>query len=80
MLLAVFNMLPIPPLDGGRVIVGLLPPRLSDWFAGLERYGMIILIAVIFIIPMLTQINLFKTYLLPIVDSIIDIMLKGIGF
>lgn len=79
-LLAVFNMLPIPPLDGGRVMVGLLPPRLSAWFAGLERYGMLILIAVIFIIPMLTHINLFKTYLLPIVDGIIDVLLKGLGF
>ena len=41
------------PLDGGRVLVGLLPLRPARALAGLERWGMFILIAVLFILPML---------------------------
>jgi Zn-dependent protease len=43
-ILALFNMLPIPPLDGGRVAVGLLPRALAMPLARLEPYGMLILI------------------------------------
>jgi Zn-dependent protease len=45
-------MIPLPPLDGGRVLVGLLPRPLALRVAGLERWGMFILIAVLFILPM----------------------------
>jgi Zn-dependent protease len=45
--LAVFNMLPLPPLDGGRVAVGLLPRELSQRFARIEKYGMLILLGLL---------------------------------
>ena len=65
LLLAVFNMLPLPPLDGGRVAVGLLPHGLAVPLARLERYGLFILIGAIFLLPMLgrqlgVELNVFR--------------------
>ena len=50
--LAVFNMMPIPPLDGGRVAVGLLPKALGALLARLEPFGMLILISILIILPL----------------------------
>ena len=51
--LAVFNMFPLPPLDGGRIAVGVLPDALASPLARLEPYGMLILIGLLFILPLL---------------------------
>jgi Zn-dependent protease len=51
-LLAVFNMIPLPPLDGGRVAVGLLPDVLARPLARLERFGLAILIGALFLLPL----------------------------
>jgi Zn-dependent protease len=52
-LLAIFNLLPLPPLDGGRIAVGVLPRALAIPFARIEPYGMMILIGVVFVLPLL---------------------------
>jgi Zn-dependent protease len=52
-ILAIFNMMPIPPLDGGRVAVGLLPRALAAPLSRLEPFGMLILIGVLILLPLI---------------------------
>jgi Zn-dependent protease len=51
-LLAVFNLIPVPPLDGGRIAVGLLPLRPSMALASVERYGMLIVLLLLMVGPL----------------------------
>ena len=76
-LLAVFNMIPLPPLDGGRVAVGLLPDGPARSLARLEKYGMLILIGVLILLPWLgakvgVDLDVFGRVVPPIVDVIVE--------
>lgn len=53
LILAVFNMLPVPPLDGGRILVAILPDWAAWKVARLERAGLFIVIGVLFLLPYL---------------------------
>ncbi len=51
LVLGLFNLLPIPPLDGGRIMVGVLPERAAMAWARIERYGIVIVLLVVFLLP-----------------------------
>jgi Zn-dependent protease len=53
LVLGLFNLLPIPPLDGGRIAVGLLPLQLAKIWARVERAGILVVLLVVFILPRL---------------------------
>ena len=83
-ILAVFNLLPLPPLDGGRIAVGLLPKALGAPLARLEPYGMIILIGLLFILPMIgaqigLDLNVVSQSIATVTDVVISVILRITG-
>jgi Zn-dependent protease len=83
-ILAVFNLIPLPPLDGGRVAVGILPNMLAAPLARLAPYGMWIVIGALFLLPILAaqvgvDVNLFNQVITRPVAAIISTILRLTG-
>ncbi|MBR3880602.1 MAG: site-2 protease family protein [Mailhella sp.] len=70
--LAWINLIPIPPLDGGHILEGLLPRRAALWFSSIERYGFLIVVV-------LLASGLMSSILLPLIRGSWNITLKLFG-
>jgi Zn-dependent protease len=53
LVLGLFNLIPVPPLDGGRIVVGLLPPNAARAWARLERVGLALVLIMVLVLPQL---------------------------
>ena len=72
-LLALFNLIPLPPLDGGRIAVGLLPMPAAIRLQRLERVGILIVLGFVFLLPLIgseigVDLDLFRAVLVPVME------------
>jgi Zn-dependent protease len=82
--LAVFNLFPLPPLDGGRIAVGVLPNALGRQLARLEPYGIMILIGLLILLPWLgsqfhVNLSFVSQFISTATDAIISVILRLTG-
>ena len=82
--LAIFNLFPLPPLDGGRIAVGLLPDVLAVPLARLERFGMAILIGLIILLPLLgaqmgVDLSIVSHFIQRAASAVIEVILRLTG-
>ncbi|WP_043836420.1 site-2 protease family protein [Muricoccus aerilatus] len=82
LVLATFNLMPIPPLDGGRILGGLLPPSVGIPFLRLEQFGLFIVLGLLFILPMLVPgldplRALVRAVVLPTAQAVLNITGHG---
>ena len=72
-LLAIFNLIPIPPLDGSRIIMGLLPPRPAYNYSRLEPFGIFIVLIALFVFRLIDPLFHFVIYLCQLLGVYISI-------
>ena len=75
-----FNLLPVPPFDGGHVVEGLLPKRLSRHYRKIGRYSLLVLVVLLLVLPAISpSANVVGKLISPIVDGIARALLWIVG-
>jgi Zn-dependent protease len=82
--LAVFNLFPLPPLDGGRILVGVLPKAMAAPVARLEPYGIVILLGLLIVLPMVgaqlgVNLSVVSSAIAVSTGAILDVILRLTG-
>jgi Zn-dependent protease len=73
--LGIFNLMPLPPLDGSRILQAFLPAEAQPAYRWLEQYGVLILILVVFVFP-----GFFTFFFRPILNFFMNLFLPGSGW
>ena len=76
LVLALFNLLPIPPLDGSHVLQHLLPPRLAESYRRFGRYGFLVIVALVFVPALRPVLGLLQLPVLFLTDAAFDLFLR----
>lgn len=74
-ILAFFNLIPVPPLDGGRILVGILPARQAVMVARIEPFGIFLVMAVVLLDPL----GLYSRGMGLIIQAMVQLLLKAAG-
>jgi Zn-dependent protease len=78
--LMIFSLVPIPPFPGAQIIQGLLPPSMAARFEDIQRYGLLIIILLFFVMPLLSpQLNIFQQVVSPLVFGVARAFLASAG-
>ena len=78
--LGVFNLLPVPPFDGGHVVQGLLPPSLARSFGGIGRYSLLVLMILLLVLPLISpRLNVVARIVSPVVEGLARFILGIFG-
>ena len=78
LVLMFFNLIPIPPLDGSRVLPLILPAKARPFIYQMERYGFPILFGILFLIPMFFRVNPLNWYFGVTVDPLLNLLTGGV--